>query len=87
VAVFRDTITLENELVPVARRFSAVAKPAKVRTDDCESLGQYRRDAVPADMSLRVAVQEQDRKTAATVNEVDGSFLSLDLLTSETIKH
>jgi hypothetical protein len=68
-------------------RFTAVAKPAKVRTDDCESLGQYRRDVMPADMSLRVAVQEQDGKTAATANKVDGGSLSLCLLTNELVKH
>src|SRR5262249_57094456 len=76
-----------SEVFRVARRFSAVAKPAEVRTDDRESLCQYRRDAVPANKGLRVAVQKQDGKTAPTANEVDGSFLSLDLLTSEPIKH
>jgi hypothetical protein len=42
---------------------------------------------MPADMSLRLAMQQQDWITAAALNKVDYSFLSFDLLTSETIKH
>jgi hypothetical protein len=42
---------------------------------------------MPADMSLRVAMQQQDWITTASLNEVDCSFLSFDLFMSEAIKH
>jgi hypothetical protein len=42
---------------------------------------------MPADMGLRVAMQQQDWITATTSNEVDCGFLSVDSRTGETVKH
>jgi hypothetical protein len=71
----------------VARRFITVAEAAKVRADDRKPLGEYRRNAMPADMSLRVTMQQQDGITASTADEVDGNPLSFDLLMGEASKH
>jgi hypothetical protein len=71
----------------IAWRLSTVAITTKVGTDDGKALGKYRRNPMPADMRLRVAMQQQDGRTATTSNEVDGRVLSCDVLTSETIKH
>jgi hypothetical protein len=38
-------------------------------------------------MSLRVAVQEQNREPFATANEIDRGSFSFDLLPNELIKH
>lgn len=42
---------------------------------------------MPADVSLGIAVQEQDRRAAAAMNDVDDRSLSFDLLTNEFVKH
>src|SRR5438128_7235993 len=55
----------------VTRRFSAVAKPAQIGTNDSELLSQLWRNQMPADMRLRIAVQQENRIAATTSNEVD----------------
>ena len=52
-------------MVGVARRLRAVAVAAQVGGDDREALGEPRRDLVPHDVGLRVAVQEQQRRAGA----------------------
>jgi hypothetical protein len=42
---------------------------------------------VPADVSLGIAVQKQDRKAAAAMNDINDRSLSFDLLTNEFVKH
>jgi hypothetical protein len=42
---------------------------------------------MPADMRLWLAMQQLDGITATTLHEVDGRFVSGDLLTRETIRH
>src|SRR5262249_53248140 len=42
---------------------------------------------MPADMRLRVAMRQQEWIPAPAADEVNGGFLSVDLLTSETIKY
>jgi hypothetical protein len=76
-----------SQVFRVAWRFRAVAATAKIGTDDGKSLGKDWRNAMPADMRLRVAMQQQNWTTATASNKIDGSFWSCDSLTSETSKH
>src|SRR5882672_11097112 len=49
----------------------AVAVAAQVRGDHPESLRELGRDAVPDRVGLRIAVQEEQRRSHAAVNEID----------------
>ncbi|HEX3249497.1 MAG TPA: hypothetical protein VHS05_08720 [Pyrinomonadaceae bacterium] len=71
----------------IARWFSAITKTTKVSTYYGDLLGQNRRYAMPADMRLRVTMQQQHRITMTTLNEVDCGFPSLNLLAIESVKH
>ena len=50
----------------------AVAVAAQVRQDDVIVLRKLRRDLVPADVILRIAVQQQQRRAGAAVAQADG---------------
>ena len=50
-------------VIVAVRRFAAVAVAAQVRQDDREALRQARRDLVPLDVGLRIAVDHQERRT------------------------
>jgi hypothetical protein len=74
-------------MLGIALRFRTVPVTAQIRTNDCESFGEFRRNAMPADVSLRITVQQQNRITVASAHEVNSGLLSFYLLTSETLKH
>src|SRR5688572_12212510 len=71
----------------VACWFRTIAITAQVCTDHSKSLCKNGGYMMPADMSLWIAVQQQDGITTPPSNEVDYYFLCFDLLTSETIEH
>jgi hypothetical protein len=54
-----------------AGRLRAVSVAAQVGGDDGEALGEPRRDLVPHEVRLRVAVKEQQRRAGAAADEVD----------------
>lgn len=76
-----------REVLGVARRFTAVAKTAKIRADHCESLGKNWSYEMPAYVTLRRAMQQQDWIAVAALNEIDCGVLCFDLLRSEPIRH
>jgi hypothetical protein len=51
------------------------------------SPGEFRRDEVTADVSLRVAVQQQDGVTAPASDEVGRRPSGVDSVASESFKH
>ena len=59
------------EVVGAALGLAAVAVAAQVRRDYREVLRQPRRDLVPHGMRLRVTVQQQERRAAAALHQVD----------------
>ncbi len=73
-------------MLRITRRFGTIAIPAKVWADNRNSLGKDRRHAMPANVSLWVAMQEQDRITAAALNEFNDCFVRFYLLMTETFK-
>ena len=66
------------------RRLAAVTVTAEVHHDDGESLGKLRRDLVPLDVRLRIAVDEQQGRTAAAAQRVDRSAGGLNLTRFES---
>jgi hypothetical protein len=51
--------------------FGAVAVASEIGADDCELLGEPRRDSVPDRVRLRVPVQEEDGRAYPAANCVD----------------
>src|SRR5471030_2218857 len=60
------------------RRLAAVAVSAEVHQHHCVPFGKLRRDPVPLDVRLRVAVNEQQRRTVAAAQRVDRRAGGLD---------
>src|SRR5262249_18257848 len=50
-------------------------------------LGEARRDAVPGDMGLRVAVQQQQRRSLAAMAQMNARARRLDLGPLEAFEH
>src|SRR5580704_17049685 len=69
------------------RWFAAVAIATQVGSHNGEFPGQSRSDFVPHDVCLRVAMQEQHRRTLAARNYVDSCARGLDFRDLESIKH
>ena len=69
------------------RRLIAVAVAPQVGCHDGVSLGQQRRHFVPFDVGLRIAVQQQYRRPAAAVYQIDGHTVYLEPCPGETVKH
>ena len=59
-------------MVGTALGLAAVAVAAQVGADDGEVSGQAGRDLVPHGMGLRIAVEQQQGRTAAALDQVDG---------------
>ena len=58
-------------MLGVDGRLVAGAITAQVGRDDREALGEARRDLVPHHMSLRIAVNEEQRRAVAALLESD----------------
>ena len=56
---------LRVERAVFAARRAGPAIAAQIHENDGEPLGQFRRDLVPFDMSLRIAMQQQKRRSVA----------------------
>ena len=67
-------------------RLERTAVAAQVGTDHGEALGQLRRHGVPHGVRLRVAVQEQQRRTGAAAAQPDRAVLGADVLEREAGK-
>src|SRR5207247_7770162 len=65
---------------------TAVAIAAQIGGDDVESLRELRRNLVPKHMRLRVAVHQQDGRTATAGYGVDGCARGLNIQRLETRK-
>ena len=70
----------------VAWWLPAIAVPAQVWTDHRKPFGKDWRDAMPTNVRLWIAMQEQNRITAASLNEVNNRFSRFYLLITKTIK-
>src|SRR4029453_5055446 len=68
-------------------RLAAVSVATKIGHHHGELLGETRRDLVPLDVGLWIAVQEQQRRTAAPAQRVDRRARCLNLLRREARKH
>ena len=68
-------------------RFSTHAIPAKVGDDDGEVLRQFRCDAVPNQMRLRIAVQQQQRRATAADERVDIDAVGVNTSLGKFIEH
>jgi hypothetical protein len=71
----------------VRGRLAAVAVAAEVRADHGVAPGQRRRDAMPHDVGLRVAVQEQERRPGAADPHVDRGLAGRDVAPLEAFEH
>jgi hypothetical protein len=74
-------------VITAAGGLIAVAVAAQVQTDDREMLGRHGSHAVPHDVRLGVAMQEQDRRPGAAATQVDRDPVRLDRLGREVRKH
>jgi len=59
-----DALGIRHVLL-IARRLAAIAIAAQVRQHHCEVPGQLRSNFVPTHVSLRIAVQQQQRRPAS----------------------
>ena len=73
----------------VGRRGGAgrVAVPTQVGEDHRVPVGEPRRDAVPHDVGLRVAVQQQDRRAVTTHLGVDARPVDVDVMVFPVLEH
>ncbi|MDT4965624.1 MAG: hypothetical protein QOJ64_361 [Acidobacteriota bacterium] len=71
----------------IARRLVAVTITPQVRANDCKAFGKPRRNSMPTDVRLRIAVQQQHSGSTSAVNNVYRRLLGLDPLLREPIKH
>ena len=76
-----------GQVLGVGGRLAAGAITAQVGRDDREALGEARRDLVPHHMSLRIAVNEEQRRAVAALHESDLRPRGLDTLVGETVEH
>ena len=74
-------------VISSARGLVAVAVTPEIRADDGEALGEDRCHAVPHRVRLRVAVQEEQGHSPATMGNVDPDAVHLDPLTGEPRQH
>jgi hypothetical protein len=65
----------------------AAAVAAEVGADDREAMGQQARHAPLHHMSLREAVQQQDRRSGTGSAQEDGRLSSLDFDRLKTVQH
>ena len=68
-------------------RLVAVAIAPQVGTDDAVALRQARRDLVPFDMALRIAVQHQDGRPLAAMRDMDLARPGVDPRPLEPLEH
>src|SRR5690242_101732 len=61
-------------------RLAAISVPAKIRNDESEIVGKLRRNLVPHDMSLGIAVEQQQWRPLASYHHVDRYVLEIDFL-------
>ena len=73
-------------MLGVGRGHGALAVAAQVRDDQRELACQLRRDLVPADVRLRITVQQQQRRTRAADAREDLGTLGLETPLGETRK-
>ena len=85
--VERHTALRVVGVILAIRRFASVAIATQVGSHYGEFPGQPRCDFVPHDVCLRVAVQEQQRRTFAARNYMDSCARGLDFRDPESIKH
>jgi hypothetical protein len=71
----------------ISERLLTVAVPLQVRAHDRKILGQQRSYYVPADMGLRITMQEQDGRTITSNNAVKGHPSNLLATYVEALKH
>src|SRR5262249_50658973 len=63
------------------------AVAAQIGAHHGEASHQLRRDEVPADVRLRIAMEEQDRRTRAADREMDRGFTRFDPPRGEAFEH
>ena len=76
-----------GEVRRVGGGLAAVTVTAQVAGDDGETLRQPRRDPVPHDVRLRIAVQQQQRRPRAADHGVNGGRAGVDILAVEALEH
>ncbi len=92
LAHHRDLIAREGahrvgRVVGRGRWHAAVAVPAQIGGDDGEVAGEGRDDFVPHEMGLRDPVQQQERRAAAAVPDVDRRLAGIDRREREPFEH
>ena len=65
----------------------AVAVSSHIGCHDGVPLGERRGDLVPHHVRLRVAMQEQQRRAAARVPQVDADAVGVNLVSSKSLEH
>jgi hypothetical protein len=65
----------------------AIAISSQVSRDNSEGFGEKRRDQVPHRKSLRVTVQQQNRRAFASSNGIDIRSCCFDPDTLEALEH
>jgi hypothetical protein len=74
-------------MVGCRRRLRALSVPAQVGGDHGEILCETRRDEIPHGVCLRVTVQEEKRRPAATVAHTDGGLAGVEKRKLEALEH
>ena len=74
------------DVIRPSRRLRAVAVAAQIGDHDSELDGEARSQFAPHQMGLRVAVQQQERRSGAPGHQVDARARCLDLAKLETRK-
>lgn len=73
-------------MVDGRRRFGAIAVAAEIRGDNRKVLGRARRDPVPHDVGLAMAIEQQEQRPAPTLAHVDDGFAGIDPRQSELVE-
>src|SRR6266581_4155824 len=74
-------------MVRAARRLFRIAIATQVGADDGEFLGETRREFMPARMGERIAVHQQNRRSAAAMDGDDAGAAGTDLAAGEVLEH
>jgi hypothetical protein len=75
-----------RRVVGRARRRPARAIAAQVRADDAEPVGERRGHAVPHELRLGEAVEQEDRRALAAAPDGDGRLARIDERTLEAVE-